>query len=220
MGVAMETRLILTTLGIFLLGCSETQYVSYDDGRPTDQIMVRAVEFEVFPTLYEAPPNCVIVLKPLVEPGLQQFSLPVERAFSRYLSEKVSRVVDGAKRDTIARQMALDLSQKSDLGHLADEPNCGAVLISRIVGPGDTFLLLWSRVQIGIEGQLIRISDGATLWRARHVTGRSDGGLSISPIGIAVDAISSASLVNDKDVTASVADDGVRRLMGTRPNPF
>ncbi len=214
---SFKMRTVLLSLCTFLIGCSDTRYVDYGDKNSADQTIARTVEFEIRPAFYETPPDCVIVLKPRVEQGLQQFTLPVEHAFSRYLSERIPRVIDGQMRDAVAKQLAFDLSQKSDLEQFSNKTKCSTVLASRIVGPGHTFLLVWSRIQIGIEGQLIRLSDGAILWRARHLVGRSDGGISISPIGMAVDAVSSASLVNDKDVSVSIADDGVRRLMQSLP---
>ncbi len=217
MGTTYGAHIGLVCLCTLVIGCSETQYVNYGAGEKLDQTMSRAVEFEIRPAFYETPPNCVIVLEPDVGQGLQQFALPVERAFSRHLSERVPRVIDGPMRNIAARQLAYDLSRKPDLELLADELDCGAVLMSRIVGPGHTFLLVWSRIRIGIEGRLVRIHDGAVLWQARHIIGRSDGGIPLSPVGFVSDVYSSASLVSDDDTSASIADDGVRRIMQSLP---
>ncbi len=217
MGITYGAPIGFLCLCTLLVGCSKTQYVNYGAGEKLDQTMSRAVEFEVHPAFYETPINCVIVLEPDVGQDLQQFALPVERAFSRHLSERVPRVIAGSTRNTAARQLAYDLSRKADLEQLADEIDCGTVLMSRVVGPGHTFLLVWSRIRIGIEGRLVRISDGAILWQARHMTGRSDGGIPLSPVGFVSDVYSSASLVNDDDTSASIADDGVRRIMQSLP---
>ena len=65
---------------------------------------------------------------------------------------------------------------------------------------------------------MLRATDGHVLWRARHIANRSDGGIPLSPIGIAVDAFSSAQFSSDREIAESVVDDAVRRLVRSLPN--
>jgi hypothetical protein len=65
---------------------------------------------------------------------------------------------------------------------------------------------------------MLRAADGHVLWKARHIADRSDGGLPLSPIGIAVDTFTSAQFSSDREISESVVDDAVRRLVRSLPN--
>ena len=78
--------------------------------------------------------------------------------------------------------------------------------------------LVWSQVGVGLELQLRRSEDDRLLWRARHKARRSEGGLSLSPIGILVDTVFSSRFAADREVAESLADDAVRRMVFPLPN--
>jgi hypothetical protein len=65
---------------------------------------------------------------------------------------------------------------------------------------------------------MLRAADGHVLWKARHIADRSDGGLSLSPIGIAVDTYSSTQFLSDREISDSVVDDAVRRIVRSLPD--
>ena len=64
----------------------------------------------------------------------------------------------------------------------------------------------------------IRIGDGRELWKARHQGIRSDGGLPLSPVSAAVSSFEATRFHLDDDITASLTDDVVRRLIATLPD--
>ncbi|MBT8001469.1 MAG: hypothetical protein HN578_00990, partial [Rhodospirillales bacterium] len=93
------------------------------------------------------------------------------------------------------------------------QTNCSSYLRSRVIGSGKTNLLVWSQIQVGIEVAMIRATDGVVLWRARHMAQRSDGGLPLTPIGAIVDAYTSIKFSSDREITESMIDDTVRRIV-------
>jgi hypothetical protein len=95
---------------------------------------------------------------------------------------------------------------------------CDAFVTMEVIGPGQSYLVVWSEVRIGIEVRMIRAGDRRLLWRARHIAGRSEGGLPISPAGFVMDAFSSTRFSADREIVDSVIDDAVRRIVASLPN--
>ena len=65
---------------------------------------------------------------------------------------------------------------------------------------------------------LSRIADQKDVWRARHLARRSEGGISLSPIGAIADTVFSTRFASDRDVVEGVIDDAVRRMLVPLPN--
>ena len=176
-----------------------------------------------FRLLYWAPMedllrDCTIIMPTRTAAGLGYFKALVEEALAYHMTKKVSRVVGRTERDLRARQAALEPRRTEDRKGLAEATACETLLYSRVVGPGHTYLVVWSQVQIGLEVVMLRAADGHVLWKARHIADRADGGLSLSPIGIAVDTYSSTQFSSDREIAESVVDDAVRRLVRSLPD--
>jgi hypothetical protein len=209
------TPLKLVAIVILLLsaGCTRTQYVALGNENASPISPFRQVGFKTAPSLAENFPECTIILKTETGPGLQKLGSIVEEALSRHLSRKLGRVVDAADRIVLAQRAALDLVHEADIQALALQTNCSSYLRSRVIGSGKTNLLVWSQIQVGIEVAMIRATDGVVLWRARHMAQRSDGGLPLTPIGAIVDAYTSIKFSSDREITESMIDDTVRRIV-------
>jgi hypothetical protein len=76
--------------------------------------------------------------------------------------------------------MAVDIVSPVDQDALMNGLGCDAFVTMEVIGPGQSYLVVWSEVRIGIEVRMIRAGDRRLLWRARHIAGRSEGGLPIS----------------------------------------
>ena len=79
------------------------------------------------------------------------------------------------------------------------------------------FALIWARLSIGLEVQLTRASDGRLLWKARHTASRSQGGITLSPLGAATHMVEAAALTSDADQATSLVADLTRRIVATLP---
>ena len=163
-------------------------------------------------------PDCTIVLPPTTGPGLERFSPIVEETLVRHISRKMNRVIDSAELTILSRRNTLDLNHTEDLKVLSAISGCDTFLRSRIVGPGKTYLVVWSQVEIGVEVTMQRANDDKILWRARHIADRSEGGIPFSPIGFVVDAYSSVKFTTNREIAISVIDDTIRAITSSIPN--
>jgi hypothetical protein len=73
-----------------------------------------------------------------------------------------------------------------------------AVILGTVTHFDRAYAGLVSQVSVGCTARMVRLSDGALLWQAEHVSREYGGGVSISPIGLAMGAFSS--LWNLRDV--------------------
>ena len=210
--------LFVSAVALLAAGCARTDYVALGADETVPGAPTRHVGVDIAPSLIDEFPDCTIILRPETGPGLQKFGPLVEEALGRHLARKFTRVFDAAERGVIVRRNALDLLHESDRTELAEIAKCDTLLRSRVVGPGKTYLVVWSQVQIGLEVSMIRARDGKVLWRARHMADRSEGGIPFSPIGIVVDAYSSVTFSSDREIAESVIDDAVRRVVRSLSN--
>ncbi len=217
-------RLMRTVLGpslllIFIAACTETKYVKFSEVDEANSIPhLRTVAVEIDREYYRNYPDCVVVLPPHASQGAERFSKLVEASLALRLTRKISQVISGAERDLAARRMSVDLVSPVDQDALMDGLGCDAFVTMEVIGPGQSYLVVWSEVRIGIEVRMIRAGDRRLLWRARHIAGRSEGGLPVSPVSFVMDAFSSTRFSADQEIVDSVVDDAVRRLVASLPN--
>jgi hypothetical protein len=212
----LTTTIVAMTM--MLTACAQTTYVDLKKDEPIPGSPVRTVGVQIDRAFINEFPDCTIILEPETGPGLQQFKPLVEEALGRHLTRRFTRVIDAVERRQITRQSALDLRHPQDRQDLAKIAQCDTFLRARVVGPGKTYLVVWSQVQIGIEVTMMRAHDKKLLWRARHMADRSEGGIPFSPLGVVIDAYSSVRFTSDREIEESVIDDAVRRLVRSIPN--
>lgn len=200
----------------FLVGCARTEYKPYEESSEPSAGLSRTVNFYVNPTLKKEPPQCVLVLPPQRNDS-SGFAHRVERTLVRHLLDRFQRVIGGPGRKARAVKLAFDLTASADRREFAQEIDCTSVFEFRIFQPRHEYMLIWSEIRIGLEARLFRKSDGTLLWKAQHVARRSDGGVSFSPFGLAVNAYEANALSSDGDVVESVTEDLVRRVMKSMP---
>jgi hypothetical protein len=207
---------VLTFCAALTLGCTGTEYKPYEESETSSVNLLRTVNFYVNPALKKESPQCVLVLPPQKKES-SGFAHRVEKTIVRHLSEKFPRVIGGRERKARAVKLAFDLTALADRREFAQEINCSSVFEFRIFQPRHEYMLIWSEIKIGLEARLFRQSDGTLLWKAQHVAKRSDGGVSFSPFGLAVNAYEANALSSDGDVVESVTEDLVRRVMKSMP---
>jgi len=206
-------------IGFVVAGCARTNYVGYDkETVSVPGLPMRTVAVQVDDAYFSDFPDCTIIMPTRTAAGLEYFKPLVEEALGYHMTRKVARVVGRTERDLRARQASLEVGRIEDRKVLAEATECKTLLYSRVVGPGHTYLVVWSQVQIGLEVVMLRATDGHVLWKARHIADRSDGGLPLSPIGIVVATYSSSQFSSDREIAESVVDDAVRRIVRSLPN--
>ena len=165
------------------------------------------------------PPACVVVL-PAKTPGRPEIATrDVEASVERFLATRFDRVLAGAYRDRQARHLALDLARPEDLGIFAARTKCHHALSVTIGGGGLSYAVVWAERRVGLALRLTRIGDDEIpLWWARDGGARGDGGLPLSPLGIAGALFRAGRVAGDQGQGISLLDDVLRRMMRSLPD--
>jgi hypothetical protein len=202
---------------LLVLSCTRTEYKPFDENDKSSVDLSRTVNFYLNPAFKDNPPNCVVVFQPS-SIGNTEFVGRIEKVLIRHLSDKFPTVIGGKLRDVRAASYAFDFTVPNDRRDFAKSIKCGSFLEFHVFRPKHTYLVFWSELKLGLEARLFHQRDGTELWKARHVASRSDGGLSFSPFGLAVNAYEANVFASDGDVIESVSEDLVRRVIASLPN--
>lgn len=213
----------LLVVGLGLSACVTTSYTSYEErdarqeASPAEAAFGRTVAFRLDDAIYAEPPECVALL---ANPELAgtPFAEMVEGALARHLAAKVPRVFDALERRRAEHRLLLDLGDARDRDYFARATGCRAFVRWRTLEASSDFALVWSRRRVGLEVEMVRQADERVLWMASHVASRSDGGLPLSAVSVAYNAIEAARFRNDDDILPSMIDDVVRRIFVTFPD--
>lgn len=205
---------------LLLLGaCAGTNYVGYGDATDGPEFPSRTVAFEFGQKFYAEMPDCALIMPPATEEGLEVYAAVVEESLSRHMAMKFTRIIGPVERDIMAREMSIDLDRADDRRALAEGLGCETFVLTKINEPGADYLLVWSRVHVGLDVRMEYVYDQSMLWQSRHVAARSGGGLPLSPLGIIVNGFQAGRFAADEsDIVASVIDDAVRRMVASLPD--
>lgn len=177
-----------------------------------------AVESEVTDALYRVVPGCITVRAVGFDGVDRKNAAIVENSVVRHARDRFDRVIGGAARRDLERKLAVDLSHRRDRQAFADHTGCRHFLYISPWKSEDGYFLVWSRRSIGVAVRLTDIDGRKTLWRARHVAHRQEGGLPLSPISFLIDVARAGAFQADSDIPYSLADDLARRLFLFLPN--
>ena len=208
--------LLLAAL-LTLAGCMTTSYGAFDQPDESVPLVQRRVEFEVTSAFHRNPPDCVVVL-PLRGTSDQGYARSVERALARHLSLRIPRVIGPLERRRLERQLSVDLANPIDWQSFARLSGCRSALEAGLLEARDDYVLVWAQRTVALEAALVRLDDRSLLWRARHLGRRSDGGLPLSPVSLAMEGAAATSFAVDEDIAPSLVDDVVRRMTVTLPD--
>ena len=203
---------------IILSSCTETQYVEFDSANATNHYPYRTVAYQIEREFYNHFPNCVLILPASPADISQGLSNIIETALARHLERKFNRVIDGMEREVVAAAINFDLGIDQPKGLLAKKLGCDAYLETEILKPHINYLLVWSQIGLGLNIQLSSTSTGNVIWQARHEARRSEGGLSLSPLGALLDSAFSTRFAADREAAEGIVDDAIRRMIVPLPN--
>jgi hypothetical protein len=208
----------LLILTLLLGACAGTRYVPYKEGEEPN-VFSRTVAYEIDREFYADMPNCIMVMPPEADVSQKPYTRLIESELSHQLKGKFSRVIGPVERRVASRAQALDVSIPNDRRILAKSLNCNAFVFTKLLSLDPTYLLVWSKISVGMDVRLERATDGRVLWRAKTEASRSEGGLPLSPLSIIANGISTARFTADEaDVGASIVSDAVRRVVKTLPD--
>ena len=210
------------SLLIFLIsmaaGCARTDYTALEESQAFMFSPVRKVGVQVDTSYIEKFPDCTIIMKPEIDPGLEKFRPTLEETLGRYLTRRFARVIDASERTILARRHALDLLHDTDQRALSEYSSCDTFVQTRLIGAGNRYFVVWAQLQIGLEINIVSAQNKKIVWQGRHMTDRSEGGVPTSVIGAIVDSYSSAKFSSDDDIAVSMIGDLVRRISQAIPD--
>ncbi|MEQ8444136.1 MAG: hypothetical protein RIM72_08720 [Alphaproteobacteria bacterium] len=213
------TLMVLAALGLGACVSTGQQTTTYGAGGETPPDLRREVEVDLTEAYYLHLPDCVTVLPMADEDGALFAGADVlEAAMVRYARDRFSRVIGGTERLQIEDRMLVNLTNPDDRAYYTRRTRCRHFLEFRPWQDASIYAVVWTRKTVGIDAQITDASGEDYLWRARHVTARSDGGLPLSPIGAVIGIFEATSMESDRDLPESMADDVARRLIATIPD--
>jgi hypothetical protein len=214
--LAMARRMVVASILIGGMGCAPVMPLVSEQPVPVDELSPLQGVRDGF---LRAPPACVIVLPARTGAGHWIPAQAVDEAVERFLSVRVDRVVAGARRDRLARHLALALDRPRDLGTFAEHTQCRHAMAVTVDGGELAYAVVWAERRLALELNLIRIgAEKGPLWSARAEGARGDGGLPFSPFGAVSAAYRAGKLAGDGDQNRSLLDDLLRRMTATLPD--
>lgn len=93
-----------------------------------------------------------------------------------------------------------------------------AVVTGKVTHFDRIYVGIYSQIAVGCEVKMWDLNSGNLLWRARHVTRAHAGGLSISPIGLAMATVASVWNLRETEML-SQTDDLFREIVSTMDLP-
>ena len=202
--------------------CQTTRPVSYEsldrlEASPEEPADSRTVYYETMDRYYFLAPTCVFVKTVASADDVQAHPALVD-ALDRYLRSRFARVI---ARDELQQQLqdyALTMDEPDQLKTFARYESCPAVMQVEPWLDQDVELGIWYQKKLGVALSLQEVETGEILWQARHTTGRSDGSIPTSPLGLLVGVVQAANLRSDEEAIYSLADDIMRRIIKTLPD--
>ena len=201
-----------------LAACAGPPYV--DRQGPEPGMMAQLLEPVVFASgdqLALAPPRCIAILpfaSALDQAEASRQAESVRRAIYAHLAPRPPRDIELARVDALLA--TLSPAARRDYALLGDRLACDTLLLGELLEHRERYLVLYSEIVIGAEVELVRATDGAVLWQARHIATSRGGAVPISPLA-AIEGVvrAAANLLGEE--RARVTDDLARRLVRALP---
>lgn len=219
------------SLPLLLAGCSARTHQRPQNTAPSSQtgrdFDVFSGEFENTPLMVESPPARLAVLPFAGDPA--NWSLPPEAEDPRVIvrrgmynniaglpfsdqeiaeTDTLLAAAELLKPDAVTRQL------KTDPKRLHSLLGVDAVVVGEVTHFDRTFAGVLSQAAVGCDVRMVALPSGKLLWRARHVSRGFGGGVSITPIGLALSAFSSLWNMRDEQLYRE-ADALFREMAGT-----
>ena len=194
---------IIVALGLLVSGCAGSLQSS--------PMVTHAVDRSVF---YEAPDCVAIHSSGDAHPTLVRV---VEPALGRHLAPLFGTVMNGAHVWDFTGAYGLNLDDPKDWQRFGEAANCNTIV--RWAAPQATseFAGVWARQRLVLQIELVRASDGQSLWMAEGVTERNNGALPITPVAAIVGAMRASTLQTNSQILPSMVDDVLRQSFATFP---
>ena len=151
----------------------------------------------------------------------QADAFQVTTTFRNHFSNLPYQDVEWEAIRKVAERRGLSIDGSADPGALAaigSELNADAVLVGTVHRVERIFALAVGQIAAEAELKLVRLEDDCLLWHAQHVVRHNKGGIALSPVGLALQAVQTAISLNDQAQIEAV-DELARDLVAAAPVP-
>ena len=194
---------------LVLTSCTRPNYVDQGAG-DQDGLIGQDVTFQVLDAYKSSPPDCIAIL-PLSAPTPEQGAV-VRQSLYAHLAIQSKR---GVRLELVDHALA---EAKGNVADAAKRLHCDAVIQGSVTDYGDRFLLVYSRVSVGVDLTMVRAADGEPLWRGRHVAVSLGGSLPLDLVGVGMSVADAVGNVTNQEQVLRLTDDVARRLVSTIPD--
>lgn len=224
------TTLLTLTLCIFtawgLSGCVASGKRSGTLVMTSDAFNMFNGEYEALPALKDHTPRSIAVL-PFTGNATQWKTTPesysptelVRRGMYNHISSLPFTDLELLNTDRLLANAGLDAESASAL--LATNPKklrsilgVDAVISGQVTAFDRVYMGIFSQVAVGCATQLTDLQSGKLLWQAKHISREFGGGVSITPVGLALSAISSVWNIREEQLDRKT-DDLFREIVST-----
>lgn len=208
---------VAVTMAIGFTGCVYTERTKI---APPIVVAFKG-EHRVDPYLLDHQPQTVAVLPFLNRTDKKEAFDIVRKSFHGHFSKLNYAAMPLYKVDDLLRQAGLDTPEKATQTSgqkIREILRVDAVIRGEVTHYDRVFVGVYSQVAVGAEVRMIDGKTGKELWWAKDVSRKHAGGISTTPVGLILTAISTAMNLRDIELLRS-SDDLFRDMVKTLPQP-
>jgi parallel beta-helix repeat protein len=178
-------------------------------------------EYRVSQTLRDHPPQTVAVLPFQNKTDKKEAFDIVRQSFHGHFSKLNYTAIPLFKVDHALRQAGLDTPGKvvaAPSQKLREILQVDAIIRGQVTHYDRIYAAVYSQVAVGAEVQMIEAKTGKELWWCKEVSRKHGGGLSTTPVGFILTAVTTALNMREIELLRS-SDDLFRDMIKTIPQP-
>ncbi|MDP3039928.1 MAG: DUF799 family lipoprotein, partial [Deltaproteobacteria bacterium] len=208
---------VALTLIILVTGCVYTKPIKI---APPIVTQFRG-ELRVAPSLRDRPPQTVAVLPFLNRTDRKEAFDIVRKSFHGHFSRLNYTTIPLFKVDESLRQAGLDTPEK--VAQTSEQKLQEILRVDALIRGGVThydrlYLGVYSQVAVGAEVRMMDGKTGKELWWAKDVSRKHEAGITTSPVGLILIAVTTALNLREIELLRS-SDDLFREMVKTIPQP-
>ena len=208
---------VALTLIILVTGCVYTKQIKI---APPIVTQFKG-ELRVAPSLRDRPPQTVAVLPFLNRTDRKEAFDIVRKSFHGHFSRLNYTTIPLFKVDESLRQAGLDTPEK--VAQTSEQKLQEILRVDALIRGGVThydrlYLGVYSQVAVGAEVRMMDGKTGKELWWAKDVSRKHEAGITTSPVGLILIAVTTALNLREIELLRS-SDDLFREMVKTIPQP-
>ena len=178
-------------------------------------------DYEISETLKKNPPRSVAILPLVNRTESDQAFEVVRRTFYNHFSSL--RYVDLELYQVDARLKQAELVDAEEVAKTSPQElgqilGTDAVIFGEVTHYDRVYAAVYSQVAVGARLRMIDAKTGKLLWKGEHTARKHQGGVSTTPVGLILTAISTAANIREIELFRT-SDDLFRTMVQSIPSP-